>query len=599
MEITRKFDFTRRSARTSGIALAVLVSLFWMSAVPCSADTRKMTYLENSANELTIYFITGREPGATMMIIGGIQGDEPGGYLSADLYADILLEKGNLIVVPRANFNSIRMNQRGVNGDMNRRFSIPAKTSEDMDQRIVDILKSLMLQSTVLLNLHDGSGFYSPTYISASRNPGMFGQSIIADAARYMGKDSTMIDLEGTARRIIEQVNLNIKDPNHRFQFNNHNTVSPKTKHPEQRQSATYFALTQAGIPAFGIETAKSIAPVSSKVKYQTLVINAFMADYGIVPEHPNVSLPEPELDYLVIQVDGDNHHFAVKNGETLLVPKGSSVHFTDIVANYQRGLSLDVVGFGDVNDFSQVVVINRPTMVNVYKDSFLCGKIAISFDSSSPPDAGSQKIVNLSEGNPDYVMFTIDGKNTVVSLGDTLHIVRGDSLVIADAQAGNRPDGGFRVNFVGYVGNKQVNDAEDRGYRIDTGRDLLDRFSQGGSLYQVDIESIAANSRIGSVFIRIHEPKVEYLIVEREDGTRLAFPPGSVVPCAQDEEFKIISVITNITASPFVDMFVSRLNQGESKVSLPQVLKSSTGTEIRFRRSSNDLGSIYFGTRG
>ena len=41
------------------------------------------------------------------MLIGGIQGNEPGGFLSADLYADMSLEKGNLIVVPRANFNSI------------------------------------------------------------------------------------------------------------------------------------------------------------------------------------------------------------------------------------------------------------------------------------------------------------------------------------------------------------------------------------------------------------------------------------------------------------------------------------------------------------
>ena len=39
-----------------------------------------------------------------MLIIGGIQGDEPGGFLSADSYADIKLDKGNLIVIPRTNF---------------------------------------------------------------------------------------------------------------------------------------------------------------------------------------------------------------------------------------------------------------------------------------------------------------------------------------------------------------------------------------------------------------------------------------------------------------------------------------------------------------
>ena len=57
------------------------------------------------------------------MIIGGIQGDEPGSYLTADLYADIHLKKGNLIVVPRANFYSILLNRReGLTGDMNRAY---------------------------------------------------------------------------------------------------------------------------------------------------------------------------------------------------------------------------------------------------------------------------------------------------------------------------------------------------------------------------------------------------------------------------------------------------------------------------------------------
>ena len=55
------------------------------------------------------------------MLIGGIQGNEPGGFLSADLYADMSLEKGNLIVVPRANFYSILLNKRGPHGDMNRK----------------------------------------------------------------------------------------------------------------------------------------------------------------------------------------------------------------------------------------------------------------------------------------------------------------------------------------------------------------------------------------------------------------------------------------------------------------------------------------------
>ena len=102
-------------------------------------------YLANTEHELHVYRIFGKEPGKTIMIIGGIQGDEPGGYLTADLYADISLKKGDLIVVPRANFYSILLNQRdGMTGDMNRKFSETSDAAKNMEQEIVTILKKLI-----------------------------------------------------------------------------------------------------------------------------------------------------------------------------------------------------------------------------------------------------------------------------------------------------------------------------------------------------------------------------------------------------------------------------------------------------------------------
>jgi len=80
-------------------------------------------FFHNTDYELNIYRINGKIPGKTILIIGGIQGDEPGGFLSADLYADMELVRGNLIVVPRANYYSIILNRRQVNEDMNRKFS--------------------------------------------------------------------------------------------------------------------------------------------------------------------------------------------------------------------------------------------------------------------------------------------------------------------------------------------------------------------------------------------------------------------------------------------------------------------------------------------
>ena len=115
-------SFTSSKKRIFTFIFFISLSFF---AFPSQALSKRehLVHFPNTSYELNIYKIYGKQPGKTLMLIGGIQGNEPGGFLSADLYADMRLEKGNLIVVPRANFNSIILNQRGPHGDMNRKFT--------------------------------------------------------------------------------------------------------------------------------------------------------------------------------------------------------------------------------------------------------------------------------------------------------------------------------------------------------------------------------------------------------------------------------------------------------------------------------------------
>ncbi|CAN2046538.1 hypothetical protein GMMP13_20068 [Candidatus Magnetomoraceae bacterium gMMP-13] len=122
------------------------------------AQRQHLVYFEGTDHELHVFKIHGKKPGKTLFLIGGIQGDEAGGFLSADLYADISLTKGNLIVVPRANFYSILLKRRSVNADMNRKFAEDSKNT--YETKIVKILKKLIGESDCFLNLHDGSGFF-------------------------------------------------------------------------------------------------------------------------------------------------------------------------------------------------------------------------------------------------------------------------------------------------------------------------------------------------------------------------------------------------------------------------------------------------------
>ena len=81
--------------------------------------------------------------GSTLLVVGGIHGDEPGGYFAPMLLAKhYKIESGNLWIVPNLNFDSIIKNSRGINGDMNRKFA----KIETKDKDLV-FLKNLNLLS--------------------------------------------------------------------------------------------------------------------------------------------------------------------------------------------------------------------------------------------------------------------------------------------------------------------------------------------------------------------------------------------------------------------------------------------------------------------
>lgn len=349
-------------------------------ALPARAQIRHEVFLPNTDHELHVYRILGEEPGNTLMIIGGIQGDEPGGYMTADLYADIHLKKGNLIVVPRANFYSILLNTRnGLTGDMNRKFTPEqGEGKRNLEEEVVTILKHLIAESDCLVNLHEGSGFYHPQWISAQENPLKFGQSLIYDASEYkLPGGNRVVNLEELGARIIERVNSQISNVRYQFKLNNHNTLSSKSMHKEQRRSATYYALTVGEIPAFGVETSKSIKSLATKISLHKLVVNSVMAELDITLDSPRVVVDPPKLEYLLVKVN-DGYPYALPNGASIEIDAGDEVVVTDIIANYSRGMVADLEGIGNTNDTKKPFRIVKPTRIIVRKDSQKFGWVTV-----------------------------------------------------------------------------------------------------------------------------------------------------------------------------------------------------------------------------
>ena len=532
----------------------IVIALLSVFPGRISATTKHDIYFPNTQYELNVYRIYGNRPGKTLLIIGGIQGNEPGGYLAADLYADMSLDKGNLIVVPRANFYSILLNKRGPNGDMNRKFTL--SSSEDYDEKIVTILKRLISQSDYLLNLHDGSGFYSPEWISDLKNPRRFGQSIIADANSYYSKKSKKNLLLGDlAKKISRNANEYIENPDYLFHFNNHQTSSVDTLHAEQRKSATYYALTHHGIPAFGVETSKSL-PVKLRIKFQTIVINAFMEELGIVPENPRVYLDPPLLKYLVISIN-DSVPLVVFNNKTLIVKRGNSIEISHVEANYTRGLSVDILNLGTKNDYRKKFIISNPTKVIVRKDKYKCGQIRVSLDSRNKRIALSEYSKETSLSGVKYFIVEINGIKRIFYNDEQFKLVKGDKIKILDV-AISTPDlkKDMIVNFLGFVGNKTKNTGEDRGYMINTTKDLWKRYSTGkkGNQYQIVAES--NNNKLGMIQVNLVEPVLHYLAVKTNGKKGVCYKNGEVIEVHKNDFLEIVDFSTNI-----VDNFEVKVN--------------------------------------
>jgi hypothetical protein len=524
-------------SRLRPLSLSPLLLLFLSSF--SFALTQQLTYFQGTEYELSVYKIFGVEKGKTVLIIGGIQGNEPGGYLAADLYVGMSLKKGNLIVVPRANFLSIIRDERGVNGDMNRKFA--DFFEQDHDNDIVGVLKKLIDESDYLLNLHDGVGFYSDTWESDLRNPTRYGQSIITDCEQYPAKKkNTILYLGDLARKVCAAVNAQIDIEDYHFRFNNHRTAESDTIHAEQRKSATYYALTHHEIPAFGIETSKNIDSYELRVKFQTMVINAFMKEFDIVPEHPKIYLDTPQLEYLVVTVNTANP-LVVYNRQALHIQRGDFVEVSHIEANYDRGLSVDIVGVGNSNDYRKNLQIREPTEILVKKDKFDCGKVSLLLEEIS--SAPRKELVPSME----YLIMEVNTTARVVKRGEHIGVVSGDVLKITDVISTGSDRDAVKVNFKGFVGDVHNNTGEDRGYVIDTSKDLWMRYSKEGLGKAYPIVCTYRDEEIGEVWVDLMEPRLEHVVVRLNRGTKMCFTSQEIIEAGYNDEIEIVDVKTNI----------------------------------------------------
>ncbi len=224
-----------------------------------------------------IYELKGKQDGITLLVIGGIHGDEPGGFFAPALLMDFYqITKGKVIVVPNLNPDSILAFRRGIYKDMNRKFAVIKRNDPDFDN--VQAIKELITNKEVdfIINLHDGHGFYREKWENSIFNPKAWGQTYVIDQKTL--DNVPFGDLDFIAKQIESKLNQRLHYDFHTFGVRNTET---RIKDEEQQNSLTFFAITHLK-PALAIETSKNITELPLKTLYQLSSIEALMEILGI-----------------------------------------------------------------------------------------------------------------------------------------------------------------------------------------------------------------------------------------------------------------------------------------------------------------------------
>jgi len=381
-----------------------------------------------------------------LLVIGGIQGDEPGGFNAASLLVThYKITKGNVWVVPNLNFLSIVERSRGPYGDMNRKFA--DLSASDPEFPTVERIKKIITdpQVSMILNLHDGSGFFRETYVDKWRNPYRWGQSCIIDQASI--ENQRYGNLQEIATEVRNHVNENLFNDEHRFSVKNTETAKGDE---EMLKSLTYFAIRN-NKPAFGIEGSKNFG-THFRAYYHLLALEKFMDIMGIEYER------KFELNPFAVKNAIDNNELkVVLYDNKLLLPVGNARNYLHYIpmkkdANVEYTTDHPLVAVVEKDEKYRVCYGNR-RMSLLYPQYF-------EYDDSLHT-----------------IDMQIDGYEKVVPLGSVVNVNR--NFLIKNQE-------GYRVNIIGFTQDgldSEVDTQVDR-------KNIADRFSidKEGKMYRVEI---------------------------------------------------------------------------------------------------------------
>jgi hypothetical protein len=255
-----------QSMRELNVALST-VSFVVMLATASLARAEAVTRAVLSPGtpfETTCFTKRGDEPGPTIVVIGGMHGDEEAGYLAARELVHWRIRRGTLIVVPDGNPPAIRRRVRQWQGNLNRSFPGKVKAAPNSLARAAHELWKVVADNrpALLLTLHESRDFHI-------NNPARYGQTFTYDFK----------ELQPLFDTALKRANASIPIQKHRFLH----LVRPFVNCP------TYQAWKRLHVPATSIETSRTLS-LTTRLRYQKLAMRGVFDAFGLGYEEPKAA---------------------------------------------------------------------------------------------------------------------------------------------------------------------------------------------------------------------------------------------------------------------------------------------------------------------
>ena len=238
----------------------------------------------------------------------------------------------------------------------------------------------------------------------------------------------------------------------------------------------------------------------------------------------------KPDTSFVSFEVDKKRSGFLAKNGflfKILIFMIAAGITWA-IIANYNVLQEINPFSDSDVPEpVKKAEPVNLPTTVKQPAINVAPPEVQdASEDKTAMPEALPETAPDVSDKHSDIntqkqaklltLTFEISphtkifgvgvngSRKETVSNGEILKVKRGDKIRIISADAGVTPARDIVVNLLGFTGNKNKNTGEDRGYLIDTNRDMWKKYSTNGKGSEYPIIVKYRGGGIGSVILKI-----------------------------------------------------------------------------------------------